>query len=137
MASNNVELDRIVTLYSVNMTYNHHISVFVCIHRVEVYLVCSTALVILDYLWWKMHEHGYNTPYVRYYTAWMRIMRYMDVMHNTEFLQNLDATFNLSSVFANNNSADQPAHPRSLISAFVISFLESIILLQVNFQFSS
>ena len=27
--------------------------------------------------------------------------------------------------FANNTGADQPAHPRSLISAFVIRFLES------------
>ena len=27
----------------------------------------------------------------------------------------------------NNTGADQPAHPRSLISAFVICFLESII----------
>ena len=34
---------------------------------------------------------------------------------------------NLSSGFANNTGADQPAHPRSLISAFVIHFLESII----------
>ena len=30
-------------------------------------------------------------------------------------------------VFANNKSADQSAHPRRLISAFVIRFLESII----------
>ena len=29
--------------------------------------------------------------------------------------------------FANNTVADQPAHQRSLISAFVIRFLESII----------
>ena len=29
--------------------------------------------------------------------------------------------------FANNTGADQPAHPRSLISAFVIRFVESII----------
>ena len=29
--------------------------------------------------------------------------------------------------FANNTCADQPAHPRSLISTFVIRFLESII----------
>ena len=29
--------------------------------------------------------------------------------------------------FANNTCADQPVHPRSLISAFVIRFLESII----------
>ena len=29
--------------------------------------------------------------------------------------------------FANNTGADQPAHPRSLISAFVIRFLERII----------
>ena len=29
--------------------------------------------------------------------------------------------------FANNTGVDQPAHPRSLISAFVIRFLESFI----------
>ena len=29
--------------------------------------------------------------------------------------------------FANNTAADQPAHLRSLISAFVIRFMESII----------
>ena len=29
--------------------------------------------------------------------------------------------------FANNTGADQPAHPRSMISAFVIRFLESVI----------
>ena len=29
--------------------------------------------------------------------------------------------------FANNTGADQPAHPRSLISAFVVRFLKSII----------
>ena len=34
---------------------------------------------------------------------------------------------NLSSGFANSKGADQPAHPRRLISAFVIRFLESII----------
>ena len=33
----------------------------------------------------------------------------------------------MSSEFVNNKDADQPAHPRSLISAFVICFLESII----------
>ena len=33
---------------------------------------------------------------------------------------------NLSSGFANNTGADQPAHLRNLISAFVILFLESI-----------
>ena len=34
---------------------------------------------------------------------------------------------NLSSVFANNKGEDQPAHPRSLISAFVIRLSENII----------
>ena len=33
----------------------------------------------------------------------------------------------LSSGFANNTGADQPAHPRSLTSAFVIRFLDSIV----------
>ena len=34
---------------------------------------------------------------------------------------------NLSWEFANNKVADQPAHSRSLISAFVIRFFESTI----------
>ena len=34
---------------------------------------------------------------------------------------------NLSSGFATNKGADQPAHPHRLISAFVIPFLKSII----------
>ena len=34
---------------------------------------------------------------------------------------------NLSSGFANNKGADQPAHARSLISTFVICLLKSII----------
>ena len=34
---------------------------------------------------------------------------------------------NLSLGFANNKDTDQPAHPCSLISAFVICLLESII----------
>ena len=34
---------------------------------------------------------------------------------------------NLSSVFANNKGTDQPAHPPSLISAFIICFFERII----------
>ena len=33
----------------------------------------------------------------------------------------------LSSVFANNNGTDQPAHPRSLIRTYIIPVLESII----------
>ena len=37
---------------------------------------------------------------------------------------------------ANNTGTNQPAHARSLISTFVIRFLESIIcMLQVNFNF--
>ena len=41
--------------------------------------------------------------------------------------------------FANNKGADQPAHPRSLISDFVIHLLESIIskLAPAKFQYSS
>ena len=34
---------------------------------------------------------------------------------------------NLFYAYANNKGADQPAHPRSLISAFVVRFLDSII----------
>ena len=34
---------------------------------------------------------------------------------------------NLSSGYANNKYTEQPAHPRKLIIAFVIRFLENII----------
>ena len=44
---------------------------------------------------------------------------------------------NLSSGFANNTGADQPAHPCRLISAFVIRFLESIIYGLATGQISS
>ena len=39
----------------------------------------------------------------------------------------LGATKTCLPGFANNPGADQPAHPRSLISAFVFRLLESII----------
>ena len=41
--------------------------------------------------------------------------------------------------FANNTGADQPAHTRSLISAFVIRFrkVPYVDFLQIKFQFSS
>ena len=44
---------------------------------------------------------------------------------------------NLSSVICNNKGADQPAHPRSLISNFVVCFLDEsyLHLLREKFQF--
>ena len=39
--------------------------------------------------------------------------------------------------FANNTGADQPAHPRSLISAFVIRYLESILSTLATSEISS
>ena len=42
----------------------------------------------------------------------------------------------LSSGFANNTGTDQPAHPRSLISAFVIHYLESSICKLVTCEIS-
>ena len=38
--------------------------------------------------------------------------------------------------FANNKGADQPAHPRSLISAFVVCYLDSIIPILVKSKIS-
>ena len=39
--------------------------------------------------------------------------------------------------YATNKGADQPAHPRSLISAFVVRYLDSIILLVSISEISS
>ena len=52
-------------------------------------------------------------------------------------MHNIWAT--MSSGIADNKGADQPAHSGSLISAYIIHFLESIIsdLLRAKFLFSS
>ena len=42
---------------------------------------------------------------------------------------------NLFSVFANNKGADQPAHPHSLINAFAIRAIESIISRHITSEF--
>ena len=42
-----------------------------------------------------------------------------------------------SDCYANNKGADQPAHPRSLISAFVVHYLDSKILLVSVSEISS
>ena len=39
---------------------------------------------------------------------------------------------NLFEPYANNKGADQPAHSRSLISTFVVRYLDSIIPIQMN-----
>ena len=51
----------------------------------------------------------------------------LDPMHTMYADMGLATPENLSSGFANNNGADQPAHPRSLIRVFVICVLESTI----------
>ena len=50
-------------------------------------------------------------------------------IHTSRYIRRVWATSweNLSMPYANNKGADQPAHPRSLISAFVIRSLDSII----------
>ena len=50
----------------------------------------------------------------------------------------IDPQNGMSSVFANNKRADQPAHPRRLISFFVIHYMRVSYLsfLQAKFQFS-
>ena len=56
------------------------------------------------------------------------------VSYIDNFLEHYDQKINEPShektclmPYANNKGADQPAHPRSLISAFVVSCLDSII----------
>ena len=43
----------------------------------------------------------------------------------------------LNELLANNKGADQPAHPRSLISAFVIRYLKSKETLIIHFWWAS
>ena len=51
----------------------------------------------------------------------------MATLSNIYIYMGLDVRKPVFEGFANNTVADQPAHLRSLISAFVIHFLESII----------
>ena len=43
---------------------------------------------------------------------------------------------NLTFLHANNKGADQPAHPRSLISTYVICFFESVISKKITSEIS-
>ena len=54
-------------------------------------------------------------------------MHLWDVLTPRLLLMDRNARKPVYGGFANNTGADQPAHPRSLISAFVIRFSESII----------
>ena len=47
--------------------------------------------------------------------------------HKYSYSMGLDARNPVFGGFANNTGADQPAHPRSLISAFLFAFWKSII----------
>ena len=56
----------------------------------------------------------------------------------SEFLEYLNAPWeNLPFAYANNKDADQPAHPHSLISAFVICCLDSKMPLVSVYEISS
>ena len=52
---------------------------------------------------------------------------YSDFEENNFMIIWTSSRENLSSGYANNKGADQPAHPRSLVSTFAIRFLESTI----------
>ena len=57
----------------------------------------------------------------------MAVKQGMDFIFGLSFLYGPRHDKTCLRGFANNKGADQPAHPRRLISAFVIRLLESII----------
>ena len=87
--------------------------------------------LILAFLMFKEGNNGsinINSCWVSY-SRILLMLRYNIEVALSEFIINFNPHSainwasmreNLFSVFANNKSADQPAHPRSLISAFVI-----------------
>ena len=68
---------------------------------------------------------GFNQLSVQSATTWTRYSIFLG--YTISKIMWASTRENLSSGFANNTGADQPAHPRSLISAFVIRFFESTI----------
>ena len=84
-------------------------------------------------------DHAYFKNCIAWKTLKMQLGRvlwqiFLLYLQNVVKLQNALASRHMSLVmrkpvlpYANNNGADQLAHPRSLISAFVVRFLDSII----------
>ena len=65
--------------------------------------------------------------------AWAQMQDPLSHLHSKMTYSNWTATEKkLSSVICNNKGADQPAHPHSLISNFVICFLKAISRLATN-----
>ena len=78
--------------------------------------------------------------YIRHFLHWPITLKFQMNMQNKKFLPWeyvwASSWENLFMPYANNKSADQPAHPHSLISAFVIHCLDSIISLVSIFAIS-
>ena len=56
---------------------------------------------------------------------------------NTDSKNSKEPQQNLFTLYANNKDADQPAHPRSLINAFVVRCFDSIIHIVAKSKISS
>ena len=81
-------------------------------------------------LFWGL-RHGKDSPEpssLAYSKYWVCLGSSADSSH--EIWASMQE--NLSSWFVNDKGADQPAHPRNLISAFVIRFLESLYLIRLH-----
>ena len=111
-------------LYCVYQNHAASVYVFFLVSPISVYKIDS------KYLWMLYIARGMwtCTHYLLYSIKWMSLTNsFSVVLTKIQFESRHEKTCFLP--YANNKGADQPAHPRRLICAFVVRFLDNIILL--------
>ena len=82
-------------------------------------------------VWIDFNRDTHRPPNISKIPSLIRLSNIMDIKETSNKLyvyqMGLDARKPVFRGFANNSGANQPVHPRSLISAFVIRLLESTI----------
>ena len=89
-------------------------------------------------IWWYSLEIIFWILFIKTYVVGTRLGNSHENQHHVICFMNFmiwaTSWENLFMQYANNKGADQPAHPRSLISTFVVHWLDSIIPLSFYIQ---
>ena len=106
-------------------------------HEPSCKILYTQSLVALEAPKWKIdrnthtHTHTHTRTHARTHARKKTMSAKPDRRHTGFYHGMLSTGLRREKTclrrFANNKGADQPAHPRSLISAFVIRFLENTI----------
>ena len=141
-------VDPLVGILLSSMNTNDGFYLFVCI-SIKIKYLNQNTFILIDMIYIVFVCQSLNRDTVSQSKFWLRysmLIGRCDKLLPPElgWSQFCRAKSNMSFVmrkpvlpYANNNGADQPAHPHSLISTFVVCYLDSIISLVSIFEISS